>query len=137
MPKTGRPKKVIDKKSFEGLCSLQCSKVEMQQFLGVSDKLLDNFCKANYSKSFSEVFREKRVGGLISLRRSGFKLAQTNAAVWIFLSKNFLGMNDNPNLDSDQSAKPISVTIMVENASIPKNHNDSDPATGPILPVAA
>ena len=127
MSKTGRPKKIIDQKAFEGLCRIQCSKIEMQQFLGVSDKLIDNFCKDKYQKSFSEVFREKRIGGLISLRHSGFKLAEHNAAVWIFLSKNFLNLRDQPEQSGDdRTAQPVSVTIVVEDASKPKDKSDSE-----------
>lgn len=120
--KMGRPKKEIDKKVFEGLCSLQCTRAEMCEFFHVTDKTLEKWCKETYEKTFSSVFSVKRGAGKISLRRTGFNLAKTNGSVWIFLAKNHLGMKDQPNLiDSDKKAQPISVTIIVEDASKPKN----------------
>ena len=72
--KMGRPPKKIDKKEFEKLCALQCTKEEI--------------C------GFSEVFREKRGTGKISLRRMQFQLAKKSAAMAIFLGKNWLGQTD-------------------------------------------
>lgn len=92
--KMGRPPKKIDKKEFEKLCALQCTKEEICGFLEVSDKTLDKWCAEKYGKSFSEVFREKRGTGKISLRRMQFQLAKKSAAMAIFLGKNWLGQTD-------------------------------------------
>ena len=115
---TGRPKAEIDQKAFEGLCVLQCSKREMSNFFNVSDRTLERWCVETYKEPFVEVFTKKRVGGLISHRRAGFKLAQSNAAVWIFCSKNWLGMKDVPDdPEGAESVKPVKITIVERDAS--------------------
>lgn len=92
--RTGRPKKEIDKKSFESLCGIQCTQEEVCQFFDITDKTLNRWCRSTYGKTFSEVFAQKRGLGRISLRRAGFNMAQKNPAVHIFYAKNFLGMTD-------------------------------------------
>lgn len=49
---------------------------------------------------FSEIFAIKRSDGKISLRRSQFALAKKNAAMAIFLGKQYLGQSDNPVVES-------------------------------------
>ena len=94
MAKMGRPKKNIDKKVFENLCAIQCTLEEVCAMFDVTDKTLNAWCKETYGTTFSEVFKVKRELGKISLRRSGFQLAQKNPAVHIFYAKNHLGMTD-------------------------------------------
>lgn len=89
-----RPRKEIDQKQFENLCGLQCTLDEFCGWFNVTDKTLDSWCKRTYGKHFSEVFREKRGTGKISLRRSQFQLAQTNATMAIWLGKQYLGQRD-------------------------------------------
>lgn len=95
-PKMGRPKKKIEKKSFEQLCALQCTIEEMCCFFEVDDKTLSAWCKETYNKRFSEIFKIKRGKGLISLRRNQFRLAEKNPSMAIFLGKNYLQQRDNP-----------------------------------------
>ena len=59
----GRPKKEIDKKTFENLCGLQCTKEEICDFLETSDKTLEAWCKRTYNAGFSEVFRQNAAEG--------------------------------------------------------------------------
>lgn len=99
MAKMGRPKKAIDKDIFEGLCMIQCTEEEIDAVLGVTDKTLNRWCKETYGKTFSEVFAEKREAGKASLRRKQWKLADDNAAVAIFLGKNYLGQRDERSVD--------------------------------------
>ena len=89
-----RPRKEIDKKTFEGLCGIQCTQEEICDVFDITDKTLNTWCKRTYGKGFSEVFAQKRNIGKISLRRSGWELAKKNAAVHIFYCKNHLGMSD-------------------------------------------
>lgn len=89
-----RPRKEIDKKQFENLCGLQCTKEEICAFFEITDKTLDGWCKRTYNMSFSDVFREKRGIGRISLRRSQFELAKKNAAMAIWLGKQYLNQSD-------------------------------------------
>lgn len=103
--RTGRPKIEIDQRVFEELCKIQCTQSEICAVLGVTDKTLTSWCKRTYKKSFSEVFRQKREGGFASLRRMQFALASENAAMAIFLGKNYLGQTDKKevNMSADAS----------------------------------
>ena len=93
--KMGRPRKVINQETFEGLCAIQCTIAEVCAVLNVDETTLEKWCKETYDgKTFSKVFAEKREVGKVSLRRSGFKLAKTNPSVHIFYAKNHLGMTD-------------------------------------------
>lgn len=89
-----RPRKEIDKKNFESMCAYQCTQEEICAFLGVTDKTLSAWCKRTYGMRFSEVFRQKREMGKMSLRRKQWKLADTSASMAIFLGKNYLGQTD-------------------------------------------
>ena len=84
----------IDKKVFENLCGLQCSMLEICDAFDVDDKTLTSWCKATYNMPFSEIFKLKRGKGQISLRRMQWKLAEKNAAMAIFLGKQYLGQKD-------------------------------------------
>ena len=94
MAKTGRPKKEIDQKVFENLCGLQCTLQEICDFFSVSEPTLETFCKNTYGTTFLKVFEEKRAGGKVSLRRMQWRLAERNAAMAIFLGKNYLQQHD-------------------------------------------
>lgn len=89
-----RPRKEIDQANFEKLCALQCTKEEICGFFEITDKTLDAWCKRTYSLSFSDVFKQKRGKGKISLRRAQFKLADKNANMAIWLGKQYLGQKD-------------------------------------------
>ena len=93
----GAPKKQINQEQFEKLCAIQCTKLEICEVLGVTDKTLDRWCKETYNKHFSVIFREKRQGGRASLRRAQFETAMSgNSSLLIWLGKNWLGQSDNP-----------------------------------------
>lgn len=96
MPKNkgGRPLKEISKIEFEKLCALQCTKEEICGWFDTTDKTLENWCQRTYDCGFSEIFRQKRGAGKISLRRHQFKLAEKNASMAIFLGKQYLGQTD-------------------------------------------
>lgn len=89
-----RPRKEIDQKQFENLCGLQCTKEEICGWFDVTDKTLENWCKRTYRSGFSEVFRQKRGLGKISLRRHQWRLAEKNANMAIWLGKQYLGQTD-------------------------------------------
>ena len=89
-----RPQKEIDKKAFESLCGLQCTKEEIAGFFDCSEDTIERWCGRTYGKSFAAVFAIKRGAGRISLRRSQFRLAEKNAAMAIWLGKQYLGQRD-------------------------------------------
>ena len=82
------------------MCAIQCTKEEICNVLGVTDKTLDNWCKETYNQYFSVVFNQKRDGGKTSLRRHQWKLAESgNATMLIWLGKQRLGQSENHVLD--------------------------------------
>lgn len=102
-----RPRKEIDQKNFESLCGLQCTKEEICGFFDVTDKTLENWCKRTYKAGFSEIFRQKRGKGKISLRRSQFRLAENNANMAIWLGKQYLGQKDSIDVTSEDVLKKL------------------------------
>ena len=93
--KSGRPRKEIDKRDFEKLCMLQCTRAEICAWFNVSEPTLIDWCKRTYDgQDFLTVFNQKREGGKISLRRMQWQLAGKSPAMAIFLGKNMLGQTD-------------------------------------------
>lgn len=92
--KGGRPKIEIDKKMFENMCGLQCTKDEICCILDIDEKTLTRWCKDTYGEGFSDIFKKKSKVGLMSLRRTQFKIAEKNASMAIFLGKQYLGQKD-------------------------------------------
>jgi len=90
----GRAKITIDFRELEKLCFIQCSLVEIATWFHCSEDTIERRVKEEFGISFAEYFGKKRVGGLISLRRNQFKLSEKNAAMAIFLGKNYLGQAD-------------------------------------------
>ncbi len=92
-----RPKKVINQKQFESLCAIQCTKEEICNILEVTEKTLQNWCKETYNEDFSLVFRQKKAGGKMSLRRKQWEIAQKgNSTMLVWMGKNMLKQSDNP-----------------------------------------
>lgn len=99
MATPGRPRKQIDQKEFESLLYIQCTLSEVTAYFdnklnGCSEDTIERWCKRTYKKRFAEVSAEKREVGKISLRRMQWRLAEKNAAMAIFLGKQYLGQKD-------------------------------------------
>lgn len=107
MARTGRPKIEIDRTMFESLCGIQCTEKEICSCFGCCEDTLNSWCKRTYKKTFSDIYKEKAVKGKISLRRSQFRLAEKNAAMAIFLGKNYLGQRDSFDADQEDSLKRL------------------------------
>lgn len=113
-----RPRKEIDKKSFEQLCGIQCTKEEICAWFDITDKTLDAWCKRTYHKGFSEVFREKRGVGKISLRRMQWRLAERNPSMAIFLGKNFLDQRDQVSVTASMHVEDDPITKALKESGI-------------------
>lgn len=94
--KGGRPRKLTaDKATVDhiiGMASIFCTKAEVAAVLRVARPTLDRFFEDN-----PEVLAAYEDGfgtGKMSLKRKQFKLADKNAAMAIFLGKNYLGQKD-------------------------------------------
>ena len=86
--KVGRPKFQIDYETVEKLAHIQCTKLEIANFLGCSVDTLDR------DANFAGHYKKGLDGGKMSLRRMQFKLAEKNSAMAIFLGKQYLGQKD-------------------------------------------
>ena len=93
MPK-GRPRIVIDKQQFENACELQCTLTEIAFLCKCSEDTIERWCKREFDMGFADIYKKYSAGGKISLRRSQFKLSEKNAAMAIFLGKQYLGQQD-------------------------------------------
>ena len=114
MARTGRPQTEISRDSFEKLCSMMCTEEEIAQFFDFSISTLKRFCLREYGANFEQTYKKYSVRGKISLRRYQFKIAETNAAMAIFLGKNYLGQSDyRP--EEKQEAIEILSRILAEN----------------------
>lgn len=104
----GRKEKKIDQRQFETLCSIQCTKEEIEAVLGVANMTLSKWCKETYGTTFDEVKKRFMQIGFASLRRNQFKMSESNASMAIFLGKQYLGQKDN--------AEPTMARIEVVNS---------------------
>ena len=87
----GRPKKELDWGLFERLCFVQCTHDEIASIMDISKDLLYLKAIVNYQiPDFSTIYTKFSAGGKASLRRQQFKLAEKNAAMGIWLGKNYL-----------------------------------------------
>ncbi len=113
-----RPKKHIDKKQFESLCYIQCTRDEIANILNCDHKTLNRWCIDIYGEGFSPVYKSKSDGGRMSLRRYQLNLAQKNAAMAIWLGKQYLGQTDKIETYNENKDK-LNVNVMFE-----KNTNE-------------
>ena len=93
--KMGRPILKIDKKEFEKLCGLHCTKMEIADWFSCSEDTIERWCKREYTETFAAVIKKKSSKGKVSLRRMMYEKAQGgNVTMMIWLSKQHLGMKD-------------------------------------------
>ena len=112
MPRTGRPKLLINRDLFEDLCRIQCTMPEITGVLRVSEETLRRWVKRTYGNfTFETIRAQKAEGGKASLRRAQINLAldSENPTMLIWLGKQYLGQRDKQELDlkftEDESAK--------------------------------
>lgn len=93
-----RPRKEIDKETFEKLCHLQCTQQEIMGFFEIGTKdTLNARIREIYGEehSFSTIYAQKSQSGKISIRRQQMQLAEKgNASILIWLGKQYLGQSD-------------------------------------------
>lgn len=103
MPR-GRPAKEFDAAVFESLCRIQCTEEEICLVLKTSTKTLNAWCKRTYKKDFLQAYKQFSVNGRMSIRRAMFEKAtkDKNTAMLIWLSKQYLGMQDTVQVDQTE-----------------------------------
>ncbi len=109
--KGGRPKKQVSQPVFESLCKILCTKDEICGILDLDEKTLTRWCKDTYDMGFSEIYKKLSATGKMSLRRSQFELAKKNAAMAIFLGKNYLGQRDQHDIVSDEALEKLDTML--------------------------
>lgn len=95
----GRPIKLI---SAEGeifiakMAGIMCTDEEIAAMMSDSHESIsvDTLTNENNGATFAECKEKGQATGKASLRRNQFKLSETNAAMAIFLGKNWLGQTD-------------------------------------------
>ena len=110
--KGGRPKKEIDYVAVEKLASMQCTQEEIANFLDISVRTLQR------DAEFCRVFKKGLENGRISLRRTQFRLAETNTSMAIFLGKQYLGQKDTPDPDDKELEKVDELLKEVRNNAL-------------------
>lgn len=110
----GRPTKEFDIKAFQDLVGLGCSQEEICWFFRdetgkpANIDTLTRWCKRTFDMTFQEYFAKNGYMALkIKLRRNQFKLSEKNAAMAIFLGKNYLGQRDYFETDNKEAIKKL------------------------------
>ena len=90
-PVLGRPKIEIEIETLVKLAALHCTQEEAASWLGIGEKTLRRRLKEDKYKEAWELGWSQ---GLVSLRRTQWKLAQVKPVMAIFLGKQYLGQKD-------------------------------------------
>ena len=103
LPRTGRPVKEYDKKTFVDLIGIGCGADEICWFFRDDNgkptniDTLSRWCVREFGMTFQEYRRQNGAMFLkIQLRKNQITLSKTSAAMAIFLGKNYLGQADEP-----------------------------------------
>lgn len=89
-----RPRIEIDKEQFKKLCAIQCTLAEIASWFKCSEDTLERWCKREFDMSFADTYKIWSADGKISLRRTQFRMAETNVAMAIWLGKQYLGQTE-------------------------------------------
>ena len=92
----GRPLKDFDQRTFESLCQILCTLKEIENILDGDEETITRWCKRTYGESFSVVYNKFASVGKASVRRNQINLSKKNAAMCIWLGKQWLGQKDHP-----------------------------------------
>jgi hypothetical protein len=96
----------INKASFENLCGMWCTLIEIAEFFGVSEDTVESWCKDTYNERFSDIYKKKCSKGNVSLRRWQLKSAEKgNVTMQIWLGKQYLGQRENIEVVSNEVTK--------------------------------
>lgn len=97
----GRPPKLVsDDRTLQqitGLAQIQCTQEEAAAVLGVHRDTFGDFLRKD--KKALDAWEMGQLRGKASLRRTQFRLAESNAGMAIFLGKNLLGQRDQAALE--------------------------------------
>lgn len=117
---TGRPKIELNEKEWEQaekMAGIHCTGEEIADILRMCYDTLVTRVKEKYGLAFSDWHRVYSANGKMALRRQQFKMAEKNAAVSIWLGKQYLGQKEQ--YDGSTGQTNISLTY-----SLPEKGTD-------------
>lgn len=123
---TGRPSAKIDWERFEQLCGLMCTQSEIASMLGVHADTLRNQTLEEYGEDFSTVYKKYSESGKCSLRRNQFVLSKKNAAMAIWLGKQWLGQTDKSQSETIEMNLTSILKLLMEGKITQAKNNDNN-----------
>lgn len=115
----GAPRKELNIEQFKMLCALHCTEEEIAAVLDMGVDALAERIKELWNVSFPDVFKRFSASGRVSLRRTQFKMAETNPAMAIWLGKQHLGQFDRNQIEQNINGK-ISSNLDLSKLSVEK-----------------
>lgn len=104
--KVGRDTIVIDWERFDYLCKIHCTLNEISGFFGCSEDTIERRVMQAKKLKFAEYYRQKSMHGKIAIRRALFQgLENGRDSITIWLSKQHLGMSDQPEIREEEETK--------------------------------
>jgi hypothetical protein len=124
----GRTPKEINWDLFEQLCEIQCTQSEIASVLKVHVDTLRNKAKAHYEEEdFSTIYKKYTENGKSSLRRHQFLLSKKNAAMAIWLGKQWLGQKDHlPEAQVNEEINKRFIEVMSQLGTLQSARSISD-----------
>lgn len=101
MNPNGAPRKEVDMEQLDKLLKLGCTIKECASFFYMSRDCLTRKVKEATGQTFEERKEELGEYRKIKLRENLLNMSEKNAAVAIFLAKNWLGMCDVPQMSAE------------------------------------
>lgn len=98
-----RPRIEIDLEQFQKLCAIQCTLGEISSWFKCSEDTIERWCKRELKMSFADAFKTWSADGKISLRRTQFRMAETNVSMAIWLGKQYLGQKEQQEIKLGQN----------------------------------
>lgn len=127
----GRPIKLISELGEEfiaKLAGIMCTDEEIAAMMSDHNESIsvDTLTNENNGATFAECKEKGQATGKASLRRNQFKLSETNAAMAIFLGKNWLGQTDKQDVKADIDGGSIVFNIMPASQRPPEEEDESE-----------
>lgn len=117
--KMGRPPIQINWDEVKKLCKLQCTAEEIAGWMNISVDTLENKLRTEQQTTFSVFFKMHSAGGKVSLRRAQYSTAiKGNAALLIWLGKQYLGQSDKLETMELTPPEPKQIIFTVQDARV-------------------
>ena len=126
----GRPIKLISEQGkifIEKMAGLMCTDEEIAAMMSDDNESIsvDTLTNENNASTFADCKEKGQSRGKASLRRNQFKLSETNAAMAIFLGKNWLGQTDKQEVKTElNGGGDVVFNIMPASARQPEEEEE-------------